>query len=234
MYAPHTQGELWGRVSGPAGLAVGSPAHAQTSVVPSSYTATTGEGLAQGGNFNYFDDRGMQLTDGVTGVNGWTAKMGNGPAYEWVGWKTANPTFTFSFAQNVTIRSVSIGFNRTESAGIFIPPNVTIGGTAFTLAPDALVNGYSWMRSSSARRSPRPPRPSPLHCSLTVPPSHGEGGTVFLSCAGFLSCVGEGSLTRAARAPSVIADASSVGQTPLSYKTSPSQSVKRTSSARAA
>ena len=110
-------------------MAVGSPAHAQTSVVPSSYTATAGEGLAQGGNFNYFDNTGMQLTDGVTGVNDWTANLGNGSAYEWVG---------------------------------------------------------------------------------------------------------EGSLTRAARAPSVIADASSVGQTPLSYKTSPSQSVKRTSSARAA
>ena len=81
------------------------------------------------------------MTDGVLGANAWYADLGNGPAYEWVGWRVANPTISFDFGRNVTIDSVEIGFNRTEQSGIYIPPSVTIGGTPFTLAPDALTNG---------------------------------------------------------------------------------------------
>ena len=80
------------------------------------------------------------MTDGVLGSNQFEADLGNGPAYEWVGGKTVDPTITFDFGQTVTIDSVDIGFNRREQSGIYIPPNVSIGGTAFTLAPDALVD----------------------------------------------------------------------------------------------
>src|SRR5580693_1478272 len=56
-------------------------------LVPISYTATPGEGTNQGGYYNYFDDTGHQLTNGIYGVNDYSADLGNGPAYEWVGWR---------------------------------------------------------------------------------------------------------------------------------------------------
>ncbi len=106
-------------------------------VVPTSYTATPGEV----GAYSYFDDTGKQLTDGVTGGNYWAADLGNGPAYEWVGWYTVNPTITFQFDKPVTINTVSIDFNRGEVSGISIPSSVTVGGTPFSLSQDALTDG---------------------------------------------------------------------------------------------
>src|ERR1700676_2570618 len=53
-----------------------------TSLVPTNYVATPGEGIAQGGYYNYFDDTGHQLTDGIYGVNDFSANLGNGIAYE--------------------------------------------------------------------------------------------------------------------------------------------------------
>jgi hypothetical protein len=114
-----------------------SPAGA-TPLVPTSYTATPGEGTNQGGYFNYFDDTGSQLTDGIYGVNDYSADLGNGPAYEWVGWRVADPVITFQFSAPVTINQVGIDFNRTETNLIFLPPAVTIGGTDFTVDPNAI------------------------------------------------------------------------------------------------
>ena len=121
------------------GVAASYPAQAQTIISAISYIATPAEGPGNGAP-SYFDDTGKQLTDGVLGSNQFEADLGNGPAYEWVGGKTVDPTITFDFGQTVTIDSVDIGFNRREQSGIYIPPNVSIGGTAFTLAPDALVD----------------------------------------------------------------------------------------------
>jgi hypothetical protein len=109
-----------------------------TPLVPTNYVATPGEGIAQGGYYNYFDDTGHQLTDGIYGVNDWAANLGNGIAYEWVGWRVADPTITFQFAGPVTISQVGIDFNRTESDLIFLPSTVVIGGTDFTVNPNAI------------------------------------------------------------------------------------------------
>lgn len=118
----------------------GSPAQAQF-VTPGSYTATAGEGQAQGGSFNYYDDGGRQLIDGILGVNDWTANLGNGPAQEWVGWTIANPSFNFVFASAVAISEVRIGFNRNEGAGIYLPTTVNIGGDSFGLDGTEVANG---------------------------------------------------------------------------------------------
>ena len=110
-----------------------------TALAPTGYTATPGEGTAQGGTFNYFDDTGSQLTDGIYGVNDWSANLGNGNAYEWVGWTVANPSITFQFSGPVTIDQVGIDFNRNEEAPqIFLPNTVSIGGTGFTVAANAI------------------------------------------------------------------------------------------------
>jgi hypothetical protein len=107
-----------------------------TVLAPIGYTATPGEGMAQGGTFNYFDDTGGQLTDGVYGANDFSANLGNGNAYEWVAWTVANPSITFQFSGPVTVNHVGIDFNRNEAAPqIFLPGTVNIGGTGFTVAP---------------------------------------------------------------------------------------------------
>lgn len=121
-------------------LAFATLANASPLLLTSSYTATPGEGVAQGGSMNYFDDTGNQLTDGVYGVDEWHADLGNGEAYEWVAWKTASPTFTFSFDTPVTVESVNIDFNRSDGDGIDLPSSVTIGGTLFSLLPDLIAD----------------------------------------------------------------------------------------------
>jgi hypothetical protein len=109
-------------------------------LVPTNYVATPGEGIAQNGDYNYFDDTGHQLTDGIYGVNDWSYNLGNGPAYEWVGWRVADPTITFHFSTPVTITQVGIDFNRTECDLIFLPSSVTIDSTDFTVHPNAIPN----------------------------------------------------------------------------------------------
>jgi PEP-CTERM motif len=110
------------------------------SLAPTNYVATPGEGTAQGGYYNYFDDTGSQLTDGQYGVNNWSANLGDGIAYEWVGWRVADPTITFQFAEPVTINQVGIDFNRNESDMIFLPSTVQIDDTDFALNPNAISN----------------------------------------------------------------------------------------------
>ena len=107
-------------------------------LVASSYTATPGEGTAEGGLYNYFDDTGTQLADGVFGANAWFANLGNGVAYEWVGWRVADPVITFQFADTESITGVGIDFNRTETNMISLPSQVTIGTTQFTVSPDSI------------------------------------------------------------------------------------------------
>ncbi len=115
-------------------------------LVPSSYTATPGEGIAQGGAYNYFDETGSQLIDGIYGANNRHANLRKGPAYEWVGWRVANPIITFYFPEPVTIDQVGINFNRTKCAAlIHFPSTVNIGGTDFTVADNAILVGTHGM-----------------------------------------------------------------------------------------
>ena len=109
-------------------------------IVPVSYVATPGEGTNEGGYFNYFDDTGSQLTDGVDGVNDWKADLGNGPAYEWVAWRVTNPVITFTFANPITLDRIGIDFNRDEQplSQIFLPATVTINGVNFAVNPNAI------------------------------------------------------------------------------------------------
>jgi hypothetical protein len=100
--------------------------------------ATVGEGTAQGGTFDYFDDGGNQLRDSILGANEWFNDLGNGNAQEWVGWLVAEPTITFTFSSSVTINRVEIGFNRSQPSAIFLPATVRIGGVPFTLAGSEL------------------------------------------------------------------------------------------------
>jgi len=111
------------------------------SVTPSSYSATPGEGVAQGGSFDYFDETGQQLTDQILGANDINLNLGNGPAYEWVGWRQANPILTFHFSNIVAITSVQIGFHHNTANKTALPSMVTIGSRAYSLTGNELANG---------------------------------------------------------------------------------------------
>jgi hypothetical protein len=113
-------------------LGVAGAANAQILISPTGYTATPGNGIAQGGGYNYFDETGSQLTDGIKGANAWNADLGNGIAYEWVGWNRVDPTITFNFASPVTISQVTIGFNVNHGADIYLPTSINIGGNTFS------------------------------------------------------------------------------------------------------
>jgi hypothetical protein len=113
--------------------------HAAT-VTPLSYVATPGEGQAQGGSVNYFDDGGRQLIDGVFGVDNWQANLGNGPAQEWVGWRIANPVITFDFGSTVRIDSMILGINRANGAGIRIALDGNANGQSFGILETALAD----------------------------------------------------------------------------------------------
>jgi len=115
------------------------------------YTATPGQGQAQGGSYNYFDDGGTQLTDGVLGVNNWAANLGNGNAQEWVGWLKVSPSLLFTLPSYFQVTQVRIGFNNSQSfGGIYLPVDVTINGAAFALAGNEVPSGErGWVSFST-------------------------------------------------------------------------------------
>jgi len=82
------------------------------------------------------------LTDGMTGITDFTANLGNGPAYEWVGW-AIDPqagglpidtndnfaTITFKLANAVTLNSISLfinNFGGISGVGIFSSATVSV------------------------------------------------------------------------------------------------------------
>ena len=56
--------------------------------IPFSYTSEPGQSLG----LPFFDETGNQLCDGKTGRDNFRDDLGNGAAYEWVGWRDIDPT----------------------------------------------------------------------------------------------------------------------------------------------
>ena len=113
--------------------------------IPTRYTATKGEGRAQGGQFDYFDESGKSLTDGILGGNDVLADLGRGRANEWMAWGLAQPRLEFFFPQRVQIQRVQIRFNRNDRSFIGLPAKVVINGKRFNLNPHKLpdrTSGY--------------------------------------------------------------------------------------------
>jgi hypothetical protein len=108
-------------------------------ITPVSYTENS---TGSTGEFTYFDTTPpSKLTDGVLGADSWQADLGNGPAAEWVGWDNGViPSLVFTFTGSPTINQVQVGFNRAEDVSIFLPSAVTINGTVFPVAANAIPN----------------------------------------------------------------------------------------------
>lgn len=103
-------------------IALGCVTTWATPITPTSYTATPGEV----GGFAYYDWTGQQLTDGVLGADNWRLDLGNGHAYEWVGWLVANPVITFDFGQLVSLNSLGLHLNNWGSGAVNLPAGINI------------------------------------------------------------------------------------------------------------
>lgn len=109
-------------------------------IKPSLYTATPGDGKAVGGLFDYKDETGRQLSDGLIGQEDIFASLEKGPAYEWVGWLKKDPVLKFRFPKTIKAQRILIGFNRSSTYTVALPTRVIINGVPFAFSGDELPN----------------------------------------------------------------------------------------------
>ena len=74
------------------------------------------------GSYEYHDWTGVQLIDGAYGVAPWSADLGNGPAYEWVGWVHDSPVnIDFDFTTAIAIDSIHVGTVQDHPNDVVVP-----------------------------------------------------------------------------------------------------------------
>lgn len=88
-------------------------------IAPVGYTFDQGTDT---GSYTYHDETGRQLIDGFYGTAPWSANLGNGPAYEWLGW-SGNPivNIDFDFGSQTTIHQIRIGTTQDNLVDVVIP-----------------------------------------------------------------------------------------------------------------
>jgi hypothetical protein len=77
-----------------------------TEILPISYHF---DKLTDCGSYCYQDELGNQLIDGISGIAPWSANLGNGSAFEWVGWMYDSPVnidFDFGLATHVDVMNI--------------------------------------------------------------------------------------------------------------------------------
>jgi len=74
------------------------------------------------GSYPYHDETGFQLIDGQYGIAPWSADLGNGNAYEWVGWTQDTPiNIDFDFGSSVGIGSIHVGSVQDHPGDVVLP-----------------------------------------------------------------------------------------------------------------
>lgn len=97
------------------GLAVGIPATSAISVQPSTYSFVPGSNK---GSFDYSDETGNQLTDGIYGPS---RLLTNADAIPYVGWYAPVVTIDFNFGALVTIEGVTVSALQAWLGNIALP-----------------------------------------------------------------------------------------------------------------
>lgn len=100
-----------------AALALAAQAQA-IEIVPVSYSF---DQATDTGSYAYHDWTGNQLTDGEYGSFIWSLNLGNGPAYEWVGWTDSMVNIDFVFAGAHLISQIAIGTVQDNVSDVVIP-----------------------------------------------------------------------------------------------------------------
>lgn len=128
-----------------------------------------------------------QLTDGVLGADDWTADLGNGNAYEWVGWNSIAPDITFDFGAPVDIASAAFHLNNFTTPGdVALPATVTV---SFSNDGSTFANPVT-VTTTEAERDDRSVRWITVPANqtaryLNVAMTDGRGPWIFLSEVNF-------------------------------------------------
>jgi len=120
-------------------------------LIPFTYTADGG----QSGGLPYTDETGGQLNDGDHGTDVWAEDLGNGPAYEWIGWQNVEPTIVLNLGDPPKkIGAVLIHANNSGVDGVVGPARVLFAASqnGSVYGPDRVVEvpvggtGSIWIR----------------------------------------------------------------------------------------
>jgi len=98
-------------------------------ILPDSYSFEQATGVGYASYADWNDD---QLVDGQYGVYPWSADLGNGVAYEWVGWQSEIVNIDFDFGAPSLIDTVNIGSVQDRLTNVVLP-SVNIYSSTDTL-----------------------------------------------------------------------------------------------------
>lgn len=74
------------------------------------------------GSYTYHDETGNQLTDGQYGSNNWKDNLGNGNAYEWLGWyESSSVNIDFSLDADTVLNQISVGSTQDRLNDVVLP-----------------------------------------------------------------------------------------------------------------
>jgi len=117
------------------GLALIASVSAHASLVEVNPTSYSFDQATDTGSYQYHDWTGNQLTDGKYGTAPWYANLGNGPAYEWLGWvHDSTVNIDFDFSTSTLINQINIGTVQ-DHVNDVVFPSVTLSSSS---------DGISW------------------------------------------------------------------------------------------
>lgn len=100
-------------------ICLGASSAGALEILPDSYTF---DKATDTGSYQYHDWTGRQLIDGEYGIAPWYADLGNGNAYEWVGWRYDTPiNIDFDFGAASAIDSINVGSVQDHPADVVLP-----------------------------------------------------------------------------------------------------------------
>lgn len=108
------------------------------------YTAPPGESAWVDERWDSFSGLG-QLTDGQVGADDWSADLGNGAGYEWVGWASINPIVTLDLGFVHRLDALRLHLNNFGSGGVGLP-FVSIQSSQDGLSWQPFPDYLSWFR----------------------------------------------------------------------------------------
>ncbi len=124
-------------------VSLGASSTAQAvEILPVSYSF---DKTTDTGSYAYHDWTGEQLIDGQYGAAPWSADLGNGNAYEWVGWVHDTPVnIDFDFGAITGIDSIAVGTVQDHVNDVVVP-SIEIYSSS---------DGSSWSLEDSLDNSP--------------------------------------------------------------------------------
>ncbi|MEG3767181.1 PEP-CTERM sorting domain-containing protein [Alteromonas sp. 14N.309.X.WAT.G.H12] len=86
------------------------------------------------GSYCYHDETGSQLIDGLYGTHIWQADLGNGNAYEWLGWTDDSVYIVFDFGALTMVNEIIVGTVQDRLNDVVFP-SISVGTS---------VDGVTW------------------------------------------------------------------------------------------